>query len=125
MAIFDAIMLLVEFFFFLDIIVNFISVYEKYDGSYEYSLKKIAKKYLAGLFWIDLLAIMPTNMLMSIFTDSDHGQKSHSADMIKLVRLVKVFTIKSYIMKMISQLKVNRDYLRIILLLSVSILFIH
>jgi hypothetical protein len=34
--------------------------YERYDSSYETSLKKIARNYVFGSLWIDVLACAPT-----------------------------------------------------------------
>jgi hypothetical protein len=46
--------------FAVDIIVNFLTPFEKYDKSYEKDLKKIAIHYLgSGAFLIDLIAAFP------------------------------------------------------------------
>lgn len=56
---------LIDVIFAVDIFINFISAYERRDGTYEYSLKKIAANYLAGFFAIDFLASFPFADVMS------------------------------------------------------------
>ena len=51
--------ILVDILFGLDIIVNFLSAYEKPDGKYEYDLKNIAMNYITGFFLIDFVATIP------------------------------------------------------------------
>ena len=61
----------------MDIFVNFLSAYERLDGSYEYSLRKIATNYITGFFWIDFLAIIPADLLMEL---NDHNVDSNAAN---------------------------------------------
>ena len=49
-----------DFIFFIDIFVTFLLPYERYDSSYETNFKKIARNYVFGSLWIDILACMPT-----------------------------------------------------------------
>jgi hypothetical protein len=50
---------LIDFLFLLDIIFNFISAYEKRDGTIETRFKKIALSYMKLWFIIDCFAIIP------------------------------------------------------------------
>lgn len=50
---------IIDIVFIADIFINFISAYERRDGTYEYSLKKIAVNYLTGFFAVDLMASIP------------------------------------------------------------------
>ena len=68
--------MIVSIVFFIDIIVNFMSAYERYDGSYEYSLKKIALNYIFGFFVIDFIAIFPVDIIMEI--NQHHDQGAHN-----------------------------------------------
>ena len=52
--------LLVDFLFFIDMIINFLSSYEIENGREETNLRTIACSYLQGWFWIDLFATLPT-----------------------------------------------------------------
>lgn len=55
--------LMVDILFGIDIIVNFITPYEKYDGSLQTSYKKIATRYFFGAFFIDFIACIPVEVL--------------------------------------------------------------
>jgi len=59
---YEAMDTVVDVVFGLDIIVNFISAYEKPDGSIQYGLKYIALNYLTGFFMIDIFASFPFNL---------------------------------------------------------------
>jgi ABC-type antimicrobial peptide transport system permease subunit len=50
----------IDFLFFIDIIVNFISAYEDpASGTLVTDLKKIASNYIGSWFFLDLVAVMP------------------------------------------------------------------
>jgi len=51
---------LVDVLFATDIFVMFFTPYERKDGSLECRHKRIARNYLLGPFWIDVLASFPT-----------------------------------------------------------------
>ena len=51
---------LMDVLFGVDILVNFFTPFERYDGSYEYDHKKIAIFYVgSGAFFVDLVAAFP------------------------------------------------------------------
>ena len=51
--------------FFIDIILTFMTaVPDKDDHEHVYDYKYIAKEYLKGWFWIDLIAILPIDYIM-------------------------------------------------------------
>jgi len=54
----------VDIVFGMDIIVNFLSAYEKNNGKFEYSLKRISINYLTGFFLIDFVATIPIQLVM-------------------------------------------------------------
>ena len=46
--------------FGIDIIINFLTPFQKHDGTYEYEHKKIAETYVAsGAFFVDVIAAFP------------------------------------------------------------------
>lgn len=49
----------VDFIFFIDILINFRCTFVNQDGDEVSDLKKIAKKYVLGRFWIDLITVLP------------------------------------------------------------------
>ena len=78
--------------FVMDIIINFISAYERIDGSYEYNWKKIAINYITGFFLIDLVATLPFEALASIFSHDVKGQSTiaglqNPAQLLRISRL--------------------------------------
>jgi len=52
--------------FAFDIIVNFISAYEGIDGKLKHQPKDIAKNYLQTWFFLDLVAVIPLQLLESV-----------------------------------------------------------
>jgi len=67
-------------------IINFLSAYERYNGSIEYRLKKIAINYLTGFFAIDFIATFPFNWV----TLKDGEDEADGPDTNSLLRLVRV-----------------------------------
>ena len=61
---FDALDIVIDILFWFDIIINFISAYEKYEGVYEYRLKKIGKNYITGYFALDFIATFPFQVVI-------------------------------------------------------------
>jgi len=55
--------LITDALFFVDVLITFFTSYERMDGSYETKLKKICTNYLFGNFFIDILAILPQQIL--------------------------------------------------------------
>lgn len=60
--------LTVDFLFFCDIIINFISAYEiPGSNSFEVRLSVLAKEYVLSWFFIDLVACLPVDIFEAIF----------------------------------------------------------
>lgn len=56
---------LIDASFLVDIILTFFTTYYDDENSeFEYDHKKIAKKYLAGWFWIDTFSVLPIEPLI-------------------------------------------------------------
>ena len=55
---------LIDVLFGLDIFVNFLSAYETENNKTEIRLKAIAKNYLSGWFFLDLIATFPTQVFI-------------------------------------------------------------
>lgn len=67
--------LVVDLIFSLDILINFVTGYERFNGSIEIRPKKIAIRYLATFFFIDVLATFPFELVVSLINGS---QKDNS-----------------------------------------------
>jgi hypothetical protein len=58
----------VDVIFLLDIIITFVSACEDpFTGQVETNLKVLAKKYIFGWFWLDILAVFPFQYLEVLF----------------------------------------------------------
>jgi hypothetical protein len=58
----------IDLFFFIDIVVNFRTTFiHSRTGDEESDPKLIAKNYLKGRFWIDLLASLPFDYIAMVF----------------------------------------------------------
>ena len=65
---------MVDGFFGIDILINFISAYEDpINGLPVVSLKRIAINYLTGWFIIDFIAVIPTQIIEEAFTGGGSG----------------------------------------------------
>jgi hypothetical protein len=70
---FDVFDVFVDIVFGLDIVLNFISAYEKTEGRFEYDLKKIAINYLMGFFAIDFVATIPIQWFLGRSKESSNN----------------------------------------------------
>lgn len=76
---------LVDVLFGIDIVVNFLSAYEKSDGRYEYGLKAIAINYITTFFLIDFMAILPIDVIMNALGNGRNGNDVNS--LLRITRL--------------------------------------
>ena len=86
--------------FGVDIIINFLTAYEKPDGTWEYGQKNIAQHYLAGFFVIDLLAIIPYGPILAAATgDKENFSVYRWYRLVKLIRLAKLSNLGNFTAK--------------------------
>ena len=86
-----------DFFFLIDIILNFNTAYYDEDFAIIEDRCEIAKSYLTGWFIIDVLAIFPFDVLMN--ANQMNGmvrltRLSRLYKVIKLLRLVRIFKLQ-------------------------------
>ena len=79
---------IVDCFFGLDIIFNFFYAYFNFYEDLIVDRKKIAKRYLSTWFVIDLIAIIPLNLVLQ--TQRDYSSMARLARLPRLYRLVKM-----------------------------------
>ena len=77
-----------DLFFGLDIILNFYYAYFNFDEELIIDKRKIAKRYLTTWFFIDVVAIMPFNLIFQ--TQRDYSSMARLARLPRLYRLVKM-----------------------------------
>ena len=75
--------------FFVDIIISFISAYQKEDGTIEINIKNIAIKYITGFFAIDIIATLP---YQSIIKSQSSSFKDRSS-LLRMTRLYRIFRL--------------------------------
>jgi hypothetical protein len=83
--------------FGIDVIINFRSAY-KDPRTDEYILdpKRIAINYIKGRFWIDLLATLPLDSIIMLFTNVS-SKNLKFFGMLKLVRLLRLGRLVTYL----------------------------
>lgn len=123
--------------FFVDIVLTFFSAYvEESNMQLETNKAVIAKKYLKFWFWMDLLSIIPFDLILqNIFTDSEIGNMAKFTrvgklyKMIRMLRMVKMFRIvkdrKKILANLDSVMKANAGAERLIFFCFGFFLFNH
>lgn len=110
---------IIDFFFFIDIILTFRTTYIDSSGGDEVTEpKQIAILYLKGRFWIDLLSTIPFDMFFS----TDGGLAA-----LKLFGLLKVFRV-TRLNKIINIINVKDDLkmtFKLLKLVYFLVLYIH
>lgn len=103
---------LIDFNFFIDIILTFRTTYYDSDGEEVFDWKKIAKKYLLGRFFIDLISTIPLDSMGNL-------------PVLQTFQLLKLFRL-SRISKIIKNLPLKEDLKTIIKVLNlIFMLFIY
>lgn len=82
----------IDFFFLIDIILNFFTVYVNHLEDYEISRKKIALNYLKKWFIFDVIAILPINYFVD-FGLGGFNDLARMARLPKLYKLIKIFRL--------------------------------
>jgi hypothetical protein len=80
----------VEFFFLIDIILNFFTKYKSKKEREVKDLKKIAKRYLKGMFIFDVIATFPFRWVFFQEETLEDQEKSQLLFLLKLLRLPKM-----------------------------------
>lgn len=119
----DIFNLSIDFFFMLDVIVNFRTSYVKESTNEEiFDLKKIALYYLKGRFWIDFLASVPFDLLTYAFNSSRSNQLTlQLIGLLKLIRVLRLSRLITYL-NVKNELKMSLKLGKLIFFL---ILYIH
>ena len=66
----------IDFLFFLDIIVNFMTAFHRDNHELIDDRCEIVKNYLTTWFFIDLLAIFPTEIMVNLMNRNDDSSTS-------------------------------------------------
>ena len=127
---------IIDLIFFFDIILNFFTAYYTYDERIEKRLNKIIKHYLKGWFVLDLISVIPINLIMNEFIRDDDVSSLWNFRKIpkiyrltRLFRLIKIFSKKNHITKLtrnlLDKFHINIQIERLIYYLVGLFMFIH
>lgn len=110
----------VSFFFAVDIIINFLTAYEKGQGVVDKEiitdLKAIARKYLKGWFWIDLFATIPFDIIFTGITILSFGRLGRMLRLFRLARLFRLIRIAQSMQRVNRRNIFNPSILRMVFL---------
>lgn len=114
--------LMIDIFFFFDIIINFRTTYiHKKTGNEVIGTKAIAVHYLKGRFWIDLVATIPVDFFGELFFGSDDVTLLRAISLLKLVRVLRLNKIIS-ILKVANEVKLSLKLMKLIFFL---LMYLH
>ena len=89
---------LVDFCFFIDIIVTFRTTFvDQKTGDEVFDFWEIAKIYLSGRFWIDLLSTVPLDQVATIFLPPAQAKNFQLFGVLKLMRVLRLSRIITYL----------------------------
>lgn len=84
----------VDSLFLLDVFINFITAYDDiYSGKLEIRMTKIAKNYISSWFLLDLLCVIPFDLLTDYFVIDN----SYNLKLFRLARLPRIWKITKII----------------------------
>jgi hypothetical protein len=106
----DYIEIVFNCFFGLDIIINFCTGFKK-NGVLVRNRVKIAKSYLKGWFWIDLVATVPVDLLVNALASSGSGGSGGSGGSSATLRMNKLFRMLR-VFKLLRVVKIRRLFRR-------------
>ena len=122
----------IDFLFLIDIIVIFNTAYYNEYLQIIDDRKKIAKQYISGWFTIDILAIVPFDLIMNATRTNQlvrFMRIGRLYKLVKLTRLLRVFKMiknKSNVMKMFQDLlKVSIGFERLFFFFLMFIILVH
>lgn len=137
--VFDA---FVDFLFFIDILVNFLSAYEDpASGTLVTDLKKIASNYISSWFFLDLVAVLPIQFFESLLGNGDSGGPSNDTTklarlariprlyrlirILRMVKMLRVFRKSSEFRDWIESFDFNAGLIRMLKVMSLTFFMIH
>ena len=112
---------IIDFIFFLDLIVNFRTTFIHYKtGNEIIEPKDIASSYLKGRFWVDLMATVPFDTFASLVIGSKSSSFLSIFSLLKLVRVLRLNRIIS-IMKVANEVKLSLKLAKLVFFLTMYI----
>lgn len=113
----------IDILFMIDVFINFRTSYiNSKTGEEIFDLKMIAKNYLRGRFWLDILASLPLDILTLFLFSSDSDTTAF--DLFGLLKLVRVLRLSRIIMYMNLKDDIKMS-LKLVKLVFFLIMYIH
>ena len=114
---------LIDLLFMVDVFINFrTSFLNSKTGEEIFDLKAIAKNYLRGRFWLDILASLPLDLVTLFFISSDGNTTIFELfGLLKLVRVLRLSRIIMY-MNLKDDIKMS---LKLVKLVFFLVMYIH
>ena len=113
---------IIDIFFFIDIILGFRVTYRDKNTNKEIiNQKSIARNYLKGEFWLDLISTIPFDYLVEVFDDEGSGDKLAGLSMVKMTRVLRIQKLIMYL-NSTDEIKNTLNLLKTILTI---ILYLH
>lgn len=125
----------IDLIFAIDLVLTFFTSITDEHKVYEITNKKIiAKQYLKGWFWVDLISIIPVDLILvsvessaTVLARFARIGKLHK--LIRMVRLAKVFKLlkskNTVVSQFASQMKISQSVERLMFFAVFFILFFH
>jgi hypothetical protein len=98
----------IDLFFLLDMIIIFNTAYYQEDFKMIEDRKEIAKDYLRQWFAIDLVAILPFDLIMKLFTNEEASGGKNLNSIVRIARLGKLYKLVK-LMRLIRILKILKQ----------------
>lgn len=118
----------IDLLFILDIYFNFRTTYfSTVTGEEVFDRAMIARNYLMGKFWIDLVSCVPVEFILYITHGNEESEELGSRTIFSLLSLLKIYRI-SRLNHLINFMRTKSDVkmaIRIIQLLFFILMYIH
>jgi len=84
---------IVDVVFWLDLVMGFFVSFTTDDGERVIALHRIAIRYAMGMFWLNLLACLPVELLSDLFGDRQQASAVKAIRLIRLQRAMKLIRV--------------------------------
>ena len=91
--------LVVDFFFFVDIIINFNTAFYDQDYNIIENRKSIACDYIKGWFFIDMIAVIPFDLIFESTNLNEFVRIMRIGRLYKLIKLLKLMRMLMFLME--------------------------
>ena len=119
---------IIDFFFLLDVILNFFFAYLNEFGIIIDDRRQIIVNYLCGYFTVDFLGCIPIQLLLSISSTHNKLELARIYKILRLFRLIKMVRVKKYdriLSHFVSYFNLNLSLSKIIFMILITFLLVH